>query len=150
LNDNGFLPDDTVNVSENHLTFRNAQQVTIELHKKLFVHDESFYERYNDLFSNVYDDAVLININDVDIRTFNYTDNILYLILHSLKHFTSSGVGIRQLCDIILFADKYDDCIDWDKLYSGCASVNAEYYAAAIFRIGKTIWVNIYLNSKAI
>ncbi|MBQ6626226.1 MAG: nucleotidyltransferase family protein [Ruminococcus sp.] len=137
LNDNGFLPDDTVNNCEDHLTFRNDQQLNIELHKKLFVHDESFYKSYNDLFSNVYDNGVLININSVDIRTFNYTENLLYLILHSLKHFTSSGVGIRQFCDIILFSGKYEDYIDWDKLYSGCVSVNAQYYAAAIFKIGK-------------
>ncbi|MBQ7133532.1 MAG: nucleotidyltransferase family protein [Ruminococcus sp.] len=137
LNDNGFLPDDTVNNCEDHLTFRNDQQLNVELHKKLFVRDESFYKGYNDLFSNVYDNGVFININSVDIRTFNYTENLLYLILHSLKHFIERGVGIRQFCDIILFADKYETYIDWDKLYSGCVSLNAQYYAAAIFKIGK-------------
>ena len=137
LKDNGFLPDDIVNECENHLTFRNDQQITIELHKKLFVHDESFYKNYNDLFSDVYDNGTFIKINNVDVRTFNYTENLLYLILHSLKHFTGRGVGIRQFCDIILFADKFETYIDWDKLYSGCMSVNAVYYAAAIFKIGK-------------
>lgn len=137
LKDNGFTPDDAVNDCEDHLTFRNQQQVTIEIQKKLFVRDESFYASYNDLFENVYENGVYVNINSVDVRTFNYTENLLYLVLHSLKHFVGSGVGIRQFCDIILFADKYENHIDWDKLYSGCVRVNAEYFAAAIFLIGK-------------
>ncbi|MDO4747541.1 MAG: nucleotidyltransferase family protein [Eubacteriales bacterium] len=137
LNHNGFTPDDTVNDCENHLVFRNSDLITIELHKKLFIRDESFYKSHNDLFGNVYDNGVFVNINFVDVRTFNYTENLLYLILHSLKHFTGRGVGIRQFCDIILFADKYETYIDWDKLYSGCVSLNAQYYAAAIFKIGK-------------
>lgn len=137
LENNGFLPDDAVNDCCDHLTFRNGQQITVELHKKLFVRDDSFFKKHNELFENVFDNSICININSFDIRTFNYTENLLYLILHCLKHFIGRGVGIRQLCDIIIFADKYGDFVDFDKLYFDCKSVNAEYYAAAIFKIGK-------------
>lgn len=137
LQDNGFFPDESVNECENHLTFRNAEQMTIELHKKLFVRDDDYFESYNDLFKDVFEDGVFIKVNDVDIKTLNYTENLLYLILHSLKHFIGRGVGIRQFCDIVLFAEKYASDIDWNKLYTGCKSVNADYYTAAIFKIGK-------------
>lgn len=34
----------------------------------------------------------------------NASDHLFYLICHALKHFYHSGFGIRQVCDILLFA----------------------------------------------
>ena len=53
------------------------------------------------------------------------TDHLLYLILHALKHFLYSGFGIRQVCDIALFSERYRDEIDWSRVKTELQSVSA-------------------------
>ena len=48
-----------------------------------------------------------------------------------------SGIGLRQFCDIGLWARAYHDEIDWQILHDQCASVHAATFAAAAFRIAK-------------
>ena len=73
----------------------------------------------------------------MDIRTMGYTDHLFYLICHSFKHFLHSGFGIRQVCDIILFANEYGDAIDWEKVLRQCREIHADLFAAALFAIGE-------------
>ena len=65
-------------------------------------------------------------------------EHLLYLILHAYKHFVYSGIGLRQFCDIGLWARAYHDQIDWQRLHDQCASVHAATFAAAAFRIART------------
>ncbi len=62
-------------------------------------------------------------------------DLTLFLMLHAYKHFLHSGVGIRPMCDIGLFAEAYGDGIDWKTVRRKLTSVNAFYYARALLRI---------------
>lgn len=48
-----------------------------------------------------------------------------------------SGFGIRQVCDIVLYANAYGAQIEWDKLVVQCQHIHAEIFAAALFRIGQ-------------
>ena len=64
-------------------------------------------------------------------------EHLLYLILHAYKHFVRSGIGLRQFCDIGLWAQKYHDEIDWQRLHGQCASVHAATFAVAAFCIAK-------------
>lgn len=66
-----------------------------------------------------------------------YTEHLFYLICHSFKHFLHSGFGIRQVCDIILFANEYGDAIDWEKVLRQCREIHADLFAAALFAIGE-------------
>ena len=60
-----------------------------------------------------------------------------YLICHAFKHFLHSGFGIRQVCDIILFANAYGDAIDWERVLKQCREIQADLFAAALFGIGE-------------
>ena len=57
--------------------------------------------------------------------------------LHAYKHFVRSGIGLRQFCDIGLWARAYHNEIDWQRLHDQCASVHAATFAAAAFRIAR-------------
>ena len=48
-----------------------------------------------------------------------------------------SGIGLRQFCDIGLWAWEYHDEIDWQRLREQCKSVHAATFAAAAFRIAR-------------
>ena len=65
------------------------------------------------------------------------TDHLFYLIIHAYKHFLHSGFGIRQVCDISLFANAYGKDVDWKYVYEQCRSIRADKFAAALLQIGE-------------
>ena len=54
-----------------------------------------------------------IDGNDYNIMTEN--DELIQLTTHCIKHFVSSGCGIRQVLDMLLCMEKSKDNIDFDK-----------------------------------
>ena len=116
---------------------KKGSLIYIELHKSLFQPESEAYGDLNRFFANVHKDAIDIRIDGTDIRTMGYTDHLFYLICHSFKHFLHSGFGIRQVCDIILFANEYGDAIDWEKILRQCREIHADLFAAALFAIGE-------------
>lgn len=80
------------------------------------------------------------DLNPVEIDgllTMPPHEHLLYLLLHAYKHFVRSGIGLRQFCDIGLWARAYHNEIDWQRLYEQCESVHAATFAAAAFRIAR-------------
>ena len=108
----------------------------IELHKYLFPPESPAYGDLNRFFDQAQDRAIPMQIQSHTIYTLEYTDHIFYLICHAFKHFLHSGFGIRQVCDIVLFANEYGNRVNWEQLLQNCRSIQAEIFAAALFRIG--------------
>ena len=103
----------------------------IELHRHLFDSSEDAHDELNHFF---------VDLKPVEIDGFLAMpphEHLLYLILHAYKHFVRSGIGLRQFCDIGLWAREYHDEIDWQLLHDQCASVHAATFAAAAFRIAR-------------
>lgn len=105
----------------------------IELHKKLFSPESRTFGSWNGFFEDTFGRTVSVG----EFRTLSHTDHIFYLICHALKHFLHSGVGIRQVCDIIMYANAFGTEIDWEQLFKNCKAIKAEIFAGAIFRIGE-------------
>ncbi len=109
----------------------------IEVHKQLFSPDSDAYGELNRFFEGVWDRAVELPVNGTMLLTMGYTDQLLYLICHAFKHFLHSGFGLRQVCDITLFANQYGSEIDWQQVLECCQSIRADRFAATLFRIGR-------------
>lgn len=109
----------------------------IELHKSLFPPDSDAYGELNHYFERVYEQAIEMPVDGIPITTMGYTDHLFYLICHAFKHFLHSGVGIRQICDITLFANTYGRDIDWMLILEQCQEIHADLFAAALFQIGQ-------------
>ena len=109
----------------------------IELHRRLFSADMA----YGDLeafFTEAADNAVEYAVESGGkVASLCPHDHMLYLLLHAYKHFIHSGFGIRQICDIGLWARKYRGQIDWDRLARQCDACAARQYAAAVFAIAE-------------
>lgn len=105
----------------------------IELHKELFPSHSAAYGEFNHFFQDVFQRKIQTEVQGIPVYTMGYTDHLLYLIFHAFKHFLHSGFGIRQVCDIVLYANTYGDKIDWESVYQSCAEVHAENFAAALF-----------------
>ena len=109
----------------------------IELHKYLFPPESEAYGDLNRFFEGAFVRAEMETFQGESVLTMAPTDHLFYLICHSLKHFLHSGFGIRQVCDIILFAERYGHRIDWEQILENCREIRAEKFAAAVFRIGE-------------
>ena len=109
----------------------------IELHKSLFPPDSEAYGDLNRFFAGAHDRAAVVSVQGAAVSTLNSTDHLFYLICHAFKHFLHSGFGIRQVCDIALFANAYGDGIDWPRLLAQCTEIHAEKFTAALFHIGE-------------
>lgn len=88
----------------------------LEMHMDLFAKESGAYGHLNDLFTEAFDTSVIVNIQGTDVHTLNPQLHFLYLLCHSLKHFLHSGFGVRQVCDMLLFAQHYASDIHWTKL----------------------------------
>ena len=116
---------------------RDGGVLHLELHKTLFPPESEAYGELNQMFDHVFERKITVNIKGVPVYTLDHTDHMLYLILHAFKHFLHSGFGIRQVCDMILFADAYGKEIDWKYIRRSCGQIHAETFTAALFDIGK-------------
>ena len=116
---------------------RENSPTYIELHKHPFPRDAKAYGDYNELFEGAMERTVKIQVEDVTLRTLCPTDHVLYLICHACKHFLHSGVGIRQMGDIVMFARAYGDAIDWEQVYASCRRKHLERFAGAMLQIGQ-------------
>ena len=108
----------------------------IELHKSPFPTNSGAFDRWNTFYYNAFENSVQVKIQDLQVRTLEPTEHLLFLILHAFKHFLFSGFGIRQVCDILVFAEKNGEVIDWKKVMQQCREVKANLFGAAIFNIG--------------
>ena len=115
----------------------------IELHRSLFPQESEAYGDLNRFFVDAHSRAVELD----GIATLCPMDHMLYLILHAFKHFLHSGFGIRQVCDLTLFANRYGTEIDWKWILECCRQVRAEKFAAAMFRIGRK-YLNLSLEES--
>lgn len=94
--------------------YRNPQTgVYLEIHLSLFPEESGAYGHFNKMFTGLHNKAVALTIEGTRIWTLDYTEHFLYLLCHSAKHFLHSGFGVRQVFDMILFAEVYGAKINW-------------------------------------
>ena len=116
--------------------YKEGGALRIELHKELFPSESQAYGYFNRIFEKAFENKIVLNIKGVPIYTLNHTDHLLYLLMHAFKHFLHSGFGVRQVCDIVLYANAYGKEIDWDYIYNTMEKIHGEVFSASIFDIG--------------
>lgn len=124
-------PTDELATADEVTYTKHGSPLYIELHRHLFDSSEDAHDELNHFFA----DLKPVEIDG--ILAMPPHEHLLYLILHAYKHFVRSGIGLRQFCDIGLWARAYHNEIDWQRLHDQCASVHAATFAAAAFRIAR-------------
>jgi len=100
---------------EQTISYINSQNgVFIEVQPDLFNEEFATLNMLNKGFDDMFETCIAEKIQGIDIYTLEPTKHFLYLIYHAFKHFLAGGFGIRQVCDIFMMADRYDECIDWE------------------------------------
>ncbi len=109
----------------------------IELHRRLFSTGSKAVGDLNRFFDRVHDRAVPVTVDGCQYLTMAPTDHLFYLICHAFKHFLHSGFGIRQVCDVVLFANTWGREIDWEQILRDCKEICAEKFTAGMLGIGQ-------------
>ena len=136
LTDRGLVTDalPEERAARGEITYRDPRgSVYLEIHRRLFEP-----ERGGPDLNGFFAEALR---RPVELRGFLSMapgDHLLYLILHAFKHFVARGVGIRQLCDMGLWAAAYRDAVDWAALYERCRRIRSQDFAAAAFGVCRT------------
>lgn len=142
LNKLGFVSECTELAEERlediqEISFYNAGQgLHIEVHINPIGCENAFHKKMNDYFKNVFNESITINVNGISVITMNATDHFLLLVLHAFKHFADTGLGIRQLLDILLFEQKFFSDINWNYIRRSLQQVRAERFFADVIAIG--------------
>lgn len=113
--------------------FSREGTLYLEMHKSLFPPENEAFGSLNRFFGEAPERAIEID----GVPTMCHTDHMLYLICHAFKHFIHSGFGLRQVCDMILFANEWGSQIDWQYVLGCSRQIRAERFAASLFRIGE-------------
>jgi len=103
----------------------------IDLHRSLFPTDDVLYLSFNNLLEGAFDNST--EIDDNIMFTLPCELQLLYLILHSFKHFLYSGIGIRQVADFSLFCKSSQ--IKWNDIFDVCRAYNLTDFLSAIILI---------------
>ena len=111
----------------------------IELHQKLFLPESGATGNLQRFFDDAFDRATEYSVEHGagTVWSMSPEDHLLYLILHAYKHFIHSGFGIRQVCDIGLWAMRYGVEVDHNLVIRNLSDAHALYFAAAVFAIAK-------------
>lgn len=115
---------------KNEAFFCEENSLYIEIKTALGEGSDDFSAKTDRLFNGFEQRLVTVG----GYKTLSYTDNMLYLIVHALKHFIGSGFGVRQTADIILFAEKNKNEIDFEYVFKKLGEINGDVFALNVFK----------------
>lgn len=135
----GFQRENIENIQKEHEVtyYHPGNGLYLEVHLSLFPEESGSYGRLNTEFPRVFERQTTEMIQGVEIHTLDVTQHMFYLLCHGLKHFLHSGFGIRQLCDMIMFAETYGDDIDWVEVKERTRRQNMYIFWMNLFDIGE-------------
>ncbi len=120
--------------SDAHDMFIMYQEITVEIHPKLY---KDFNPKYEVLLSKPWDYATLYEAYEYK---FDPVFEITYLLYHLAKHLDSSGIGIRSVLDIAFYVDYYKESIDKEKLINTLKQVELLDFFTHMIKINMIIF----------
>lgn len=109
--------------NEHHDVFQHPQLGCVELHVMLYD------ELVGDVWFRRTEDQAYVQEPDLEVSTpdgwyytLGYTDHLIFLMLHLIKHFIQSGLSLRMMMDVTLFyiqnMNKIDSARVWKTMQS--------------------------------
>lgn len=109
----------------------------IELHTALVVRKWPGREALNQFFFQQFKSRTAVRVQNGTVMTLCPTAHFLFLVCHALHHFTSRGVGIRTLCDVVTYAERYAAEIDKETVYAWVEKVNGRIFLDQVLAAGR-------------
>jgi len=117
--------------------YENKIGFLIEVHTNIMGHTNEMRTKMGDCFKDVFEYTRTVEIRNVPITTMSHTEHFLFLVLHAFKHFSLSGVGVRQMLDILLYQKTFEQEIDWESVKAALEENYALGYLGDLQFIGE-------------
>jgi len=127
ISETGYRLKDT---DETVYVYSKPGHKNIELHLELFKSKE--YAGQDLSFDRLWGNSDEISFGSLRIRVFSADDNLLYLMLHFIKHIISRIPRLKHLLDLALFIEKNNEEIDWDHFWDNISGPGYRKIAAVI------------------
>lgn len=107
----------------NETALHHPNKKKVEIHVSL--HDKSREDIFFGEVGNITEPYMNITTKNLgEIKVLSPNDGIMFLYLHFVKHFVSSGAGIRQLLDVVIYSRYYKDKINWERFFEQLESIH--------------------------
>jgi len=133
--ENGLIKNDRAEDDTVQAYMSPVSGLYIEAHTSLFPEYPSHNAAMNKMFNAAFENSIYEVIGGARIRTLCPTKHLLFLILHSFKHFVYCGFGIRQITDFIVYAAANKEKTDSKMILESLERVNALGFFDAILCI---------------
>ena len=80
----------------------------------------------------VSESAIEVATQDGSYRTLGYTDHMIFLMLHLIKHFILTGMSLRMMLDVALFFSRHAERIDSARFWKTMESLKYGTIAQSI------------------
>ncbi len=118
---------------DKHAAYTHEFFSAIELHRSM--EPLGMLENYDCFEEHAWKHAIPVNVSGVQVLSLERTDKMIYLVIHMASHIISSGFGLRQLCDFVLFIEAYKEKVDWCRFYSIIQNLHLENFTNAVFEV---------------
>ena len=123
----------TEDINPHHWSYRH-DRIELELHWRLNgAPDGEPGDIIADHMADVFDRSVLVSTDVGQMRIPSDFHNGLIMLLHMARHMTSSGMGLRHVCDWAVFVNRIDD---FEAMFKECFTrLGLWHYACIMTRI---------------
>jgi hypothetical protein len=121
--------------SSAHDVYTYKESLEVEIHPKI---TKEIDEKYDDFFKNAWDYAYPVNQATYQLEK---EFELIYLLIHLIKHFHSSGVGLRSILDIGLFVRAYEKDLDLKTLEGYLTKTQTKRFFINLMKLNK-----VYFN----
>lgn len=116
-----------------HDVCQHPQLGCVELHVMLYgeIVEDVWFGRM-DGREFVCESAIEVATQDGSYRTLGYTDHMIFLMLHLIKHFIMTGMSLRMMLDVALFFSHHAERIDSARFWKTMESLKYGTIAQSI------------------
>lgn len=109
----------------------------LEVHLNSVGMENEINRTLNEHFSDVLDHIWYFEINGNKFPGLDPTHQFLHVFAHFYRHLREEGVGLRQLMDVALTAQYYEDQIEWDSVAAIMERLSVKVLFETILRIAE-------------
>ncbi len=83
----------------------------------------------------------------IELKSLGYTDHLIFLVFHAVKHLATEGLPLRFVTDIALFSEHYSEKIEWKRFWEAMKELSYDMFYATMIE-GAQSYLDMAKNVK--
>ena len=133
--------DVTLYKKSNHDTYQKIPFMEVEMHRGLLSESYAISRYYKDFWPR------LIKASEESFQyNFNINDYYVFMTAHAARHFSSGGIGIRNVVDEYIYLNKYQDELDFDYINKELSHIGLAKFESNLKKLSKYWFTDVALE----